>query len=221
MPFGELAGDSGIELALDGLIGPARADDSARRGNGDYQRTVTEGAMTGAVSGCATGLIGGLLTGHAQNALTGCIIGGAAGGAGGAVVGDQVAQRKRAYANAEDNLNGQIATARRNTERLKKLVANVDALTERRRSELAALELVQNSTQAEGRLKAALTADLADVDQALAVARQQQRDLTGAVRQYKGTPAGRELNGQVSASNKSIQTLAARRQELQKMQAEL
>ncbi len=199
----------------------ARADDQARRGSGDYERTVTEGVMTGAMTGCAGGLLGGLLSGNAQNALTGCLVGGGTGMVAGGIAGNEVAERKRNYADAEDNLDGQIATARRNSVRLKKLVASVDALTERRRSELAALEQVQGDTEAQSRLKAALTADLADVDQALALARKSQKDLAGAVRQYRGTPAGRELNGPVAAAGKSIQTLATRRQELQKMRAEL
>ena len=67
----------------------------------DQQRTRTEGV----VSGAAIGAVLGHILDHRNGAALGAVIGGAAGG----VVGNQVAEKKRLYAEREDALNAAAA----------------------------------------------------------------------------------------------------------------
>ena len=67
----------------------------------DQQRTQAEGAAAGAVIGA--------LIGYAIDKEQGAAIGAVIGGGAGFVVGNEIAKRKKAYANTEDFLNAQIA----------------------------------------------------------------------------------------------------------------
>ncbi|MBK1655433.1 glycine zipper domain-containing protein [Allochromatium vinosum] len=67
----------------------------------DQQRTQAEGAAAGAVLGA--------LVGYAIDRERGAAIGALIGGGAGFVVGNEIAKRKKAYANTEDFLNAQIA----------------------------------------------------------------------------------------------------------------
>jgi hypothetical protein len=67
----------------------------------DQQRTQAEGAAAGAVIGA--------LIGYAIDKEQGAAIGALVGGGAGFVVGNEIAKRKKAYANTEDFLNAQIA----------------------------------------------------------------------------------------------------------------
>ncbi|ADC63561.1 glycine zipper domain-containing protein [Allochromatium vinosum] len=67
----------------------------------DQKRTQAEGAAAGAVLGA--------LVGYAIDRERGAAIGALIGGGAGFVVGNEIAKRKKAYANTEDFLNAQIA----------------------------------------------------------------------------------------------------------------
>jgi hypothetical protein len=73
--------------------------------SGDQTRTVAEGAAAGAAAGA---LLGYLIGGDAGAAA----LGGLAGAGAGALLGNVVAERKAAYANEEEFLDGEIAKAR-------------------------------------------------------------------------------------------------------------
>jgi len=72
--------------------------------SGDQTRTVTEGAAVGAGVGA---LVGYLIAGDAGAAALGALAGAGAG----ALIGNVVAERKAAYANEEEFLEGEIAKA--------------------------------------------------------------------------------------------------------------
>lgn len=73
--------------------------------SGDQTRTVAEGAAVGAAAGA---LLGYLIGGDGGAAALGALAGAGAG----ALVGNVVAERKAAYANEEEFLDGEIAKAR-------------------------------------------------------------------------------------------------------------
>lgn len=83
----------------------------------DTTRTKAEGTGIGVLAGAGVGALIGAAIGGKRGAAIGAGIGGAVGGVGGYAYGNTVAERKLAYANDEDRLNGEIiAVARENQE---------------------------------------------------------------------------------------------------------
>jgi len=96
----------------------------------DQQRTQAEGAAAGAVLGA--------LVGYAIDRERGAAIGALIGGGAGFVVGNEIAKRKKAYANTEDFLNAQIArvaefnrTTLAYNDKLRREIASLDRETKR------------------------------------------------------------------------------------------
>ena len=108
-----------------GCVSNQPMNDAADSGQSDADRTKTEGAVFGAVLG---GLIG-LATGDRK----GAVIGAALGAGAGYLVGNEIAQRKQAYATDEAFLDAEIArtaefneTARAYNQRLHKEIAEIE-----------------------------------------------------------------------------------------------
>lgn len=95
-----------VAITLGGALGGCQT--TTNQGSdisGDQTRTVAEGAAVGAAAGA---LLGYLIGGDAGAAA----IGGLAGAGAGALLGNVVAERKAAYANEEEFLDGEISRAR-------------------------------------------------------------------------------------------------------------
>lgn len=86
----------------------------------DTTRTKAEGTGAGVLAGAGLGALIGAAIGGKSGAAIGAGIGGAVGGVGGYVYGSTVAERKLAYANDEDRLNGEIIAVARENQELQK-----------------------------------------------------------------------------------------------------
>ena len=100
----------------------------------DQQRTQAEGAAAGAVIGA--------LIGYAIDKEQGAAIGAVIGGGAGFVVGNEIAKRKKAYANTEDFLNAQIA-------RVAEFNRTTLAYNDKLRREIASLDRESKRLQAQ------------------------------------------------------------------------
>jgi len=86
----------------------------------DTTRTKAEGTGVGVLAGAGLGALIGAAIGGKRGAAIGAGIGGAVGGVGGYAYGSTVAERKLAYANEEDRLNGEIVAVARENQELQK-----------------------------------------------------------------------------------------------------
>ena len=100
----------------------------------DQKRTQAEGAAAGAVLGA--------LVGYAIDRERGAAIGALIGGGAGFVVGNEIAKRKKAYANTEDFLNAQIA-------RVAEFNRTTLAYNDKLRREIASLDRESKRLQAQ------------------------------------------------------------------------
>jgi len=100
----------------------------------DQKRTQAEGAAAGAVIGA--------LIGYAIDKEQGAAIGALIGGGAGFVVGNEIAKRKKAYANTEDFLNAQIA-------RVAEFNRTTLAYNDKLRREIASLDRESKRLQAQ------------------------------------------------------------------------
>lgn len=198
-----------------GFGGSGSGDARLRTASEDYRDTVTQGVLIGAAGGAALGAIIGGLTGGGRGALNGALIGTLAGGVVGGVSGKAVADDKAGYAAAEDQLDAEIAAARRANAKLSNLVSITSSLVDKRRREVAAIDMSSSDSAVAAR-KAELQrirADRAELDKAIRAAESKRDEVAKLANGYQGAGGG-ALAGANAQTESHIARLKSNRERL-------
>lgn len=180
------------------------AEQRLRRQSRAFERTVWEGSAVGVSAGA-------LLGAYAAHGIKGVIATASAGGAAGGVAGAYLANKQKAFALAEDQLDSMIADVRRSNREMEALIASINVVIADDRRRIAAVEERHRSGQA---TEAELVAIRKRALENLAVVRDAARGARGQHAMFSG--AERSWRKQ----NPSIETQALK-QELEAYQRQI
>lgn len=189
-----------------GLGSDGSGDAGLRAASRDYRDTVTQGVLIGAVGGAAIGALIGQASGGGDGALRGALIGTLAGGLVGGLSGKALADEKAGYVAAENQLDAEIAGARAANGKLSHLVAVTSSLVDRRRREVAAIDMSASQTAVAARRAELqrIRADRAEIDKAVRAAEDKRDKVAALVGEYR---AG---GGQLANANRQTGAHIAR-----------